>query len=235
MARRTTSKAALNPLAKLNFTLNTIEPMTANQEVFFNSYDTGKQQLLLGYPGTGKTYIALYKALKDIEAGKFRRVVIVRTAVATKDIGFLPGNEAEKGAVYELPYKKIISDLFGRDDAYDILKQHDVIRFMLTSYVRGLTVSSSVLIVDEFQNMTAHEADSIVTRLDDTSRVLFCGDILQRDLTKHNEKNIEKFLRVIEAMPDYFDHHYFDIEDIVRSGLVKGYITAKYLMYKDGF
>ena len=237
MARRATKvKTASSVIDSLNFKLKDIEPLTDNQADFFDSYDEGKEQMLLGYSGTGKTYIALYKAFKELEdGGEFKRIVIVRSAVSTRDIGFLPGNEQEKAAVYTLPYKKILSDLFGRDDAYEVLEKHDVLRFMLTSYVRGLSVDNSIIIIDEAQNLTSHEADSVLTRLGNNSRVVICGDILQRDLSSHKERDIEKFIDVIKSMPDYFDITYFGIDDIVRSGLVREYIKAKHRLFIDGY
>jgi len=220
-----------------NFTIKDISPLTENQEIFFRNYGSDKSQLLLGYSGTGKTFMAMAKAFEEIDKSnnKYKRVVIVRSAVPTRDIGFLKGSEDEKGAVYELPYKKVCSELFGRDDAYSILCKHDGIRFMLTSFIRGLTIDNSIVIVDEFQNMTAHEADSVLTRIGRNSKVIICGDILQRDFTKNSEKNIEKFLQVIQGMPDRFDFNYFNEEDIVRSGLVGDYIKAKHKKFPEGF
>jgi phosphate starvation-inducible PhoH-like protein len=233
MARR----KARNVISENNFNLIDVSPLTDNQELFFKNYGTDKSQLLLGYSGTGKTFMAMYKAFEEVQKSnnEYKRVVIVRSAVPTRDIGFLKGSEDEKGAVYELPYKKVCSELFGRDDAYGILTKHDGIRFMLTSFIRGLTIDNSIVIVDEFQNMTAHEADSVLTRIGRNSKVVICGDILQRDFTKSSEKNIEKFLQVIEMLPDQFDFNYFNEDDIVRSGLVGDYIKAKHKKFPKGF
>ena len=232
MARR----KAKNAFNDNNLVLKDISPLTDNQATFFENYKSDKNQLLLGYSGTGKTYMACYNAFKEIMAGgEYKRVVIVRSAVPTRDIGFLKGDEAEKGAVYELPYFKVCSELFGRDDAYGILTKHDGIRFMLTSFIRGLTIDNSIVIVDEFQNMTAHEADSVLTRVGHNSKIVICGDILQRDFTKHSEKNIEKFLQVVEGMPHRFDFNYFDADDVVRSGLVGDYIKTKHAKFPKGF
>ena len=232
MARR----KAKNAFNDNNLVLKDISPLTDNQATFFENYKSDKNQLLLGYSGTGKTYMAMYQAFKEVMAGSdYKRVVIVRSAVPTRDIGFLKGDEAEKGAVYELPYFKVCSELFGRDDAYGILCKHDGIRFMLTSFIRGLTIDNSIVIVDEFQNMTAHEADSVLTRVGHNSKIVICGDILQRDFTKHSEKNIEKFLQVVESMPHRFDFNYFDADDVVRSGLVGDYIKTKHAKFPKGF
>lgn len=232
MARR----KAKNAFNDNNLVLKDVSPLTPSQEIFFENYKSDKSQLLLGYSGTGKTFMALQQAFKEIMQGsEYKRVVIVRSAVPTRDIGFLKGDEAEKGAVYELPYFKVCSELFGRDDVYGILTKHDGIRFMLTSFIRGLTIDNSIVIVDEFQNMTAHEADSVLTRIGHNSKIIICGDILQRDFTKHSEKNIEKFLQVVQQMPNRFDFNYFDENDIVRSGLVGDYIKAKHKKYPKGF
>ena len=162
MARRKTKKL----LSDTNLLLEDIQPITSNQTLFFENYTSNKSQVLLGYPGTGKTFMALYKALEEMNEplSEYHRVVIVRSAVPTRDVGFLPGTLAEKGEVYELLYKAICSELFNRGDAYEILKKHKNIEFITTSFIRGLTLDKSIIIVDEFQNMTAHEADSVLTR-----------------------------------------------------------------------
>lgn len=223
-------------VARLNLKLRDIQPMTDAQEDFFRRYDSGKSQLLIGYPGTGKTFLALYKALEELTLNKeINRVVIVRSAVPTRDLGFLPGGLDEKGEVYELPYKQVCNDLFGRGDAYEILKKHGLITFLTTSYVRGVTLDHTVVVADEFQNFTAHEADSILTRLGKSSKILFCGDFFQTDLTKNKDLDVHKFVEVLESMVNWFDETNFEVADIVRSGIVKAYITSKYIVHKEGF
>ena len=173
MTTRKPKKAGNTILSQLNMELRDVAPLTDTQRVFFEQYKSDKNHLLYGMAGTGKTYLALYSALKDIQAGNYKRLVIVRSAVPTRSIGFLPGTEAEKATIYMLPYKKICSDLFGRDDAFEVLMKHDVIRFVLTSYVRGLTIDNSIVVYDEFQNSTFHEADSILTRLSNSSNYCY--------------------------------------------------------------
>jgi len=224
-------------LAKLNLSLKEVEPITSAQQDFFDNYDKGLSQLLIGYPGTGKTFLSLYKAFKDTmqPGSNVNQIVIVRSAVPTRDIGFLPGDLNEKSQIYELPYKKICSELFERDDAYEILVKHGLIRFMITSYVRGLTLDNCIVLMDEFQNCTSHEADSVLTRLGKDSKALFCGDFMQTDFTKYKDKDIDKFVEVIKSMPNWFIINHFEVEDIVRSGLVKAYIQAKYLIHTEGY
>lgn len=234
MARRKDKKTLLSDN---HLSMQDIYPMTENQSVFFSNYESDKSQVLLGYPGTGKTFMALNRALNEINDPKspYRRVVIVRSAVPTRDVGFLPGTLAEKSAVYELPYQSICNELFGRSDAYEIMKKHRTIEFLTTSFIRGITLDRTIVIVDEFQNMTSHEADSIITRVGDYSKIIFCGDILQRDLSRASERNVETFLKVLTTMEDVFDFNYFDEDDIVRSGIVADYIRAKHRVYPDGY
>lgn len=225
------------PLVANHLSLVDIAPITDNQTAFFEKYKSDKSQVMLGYPGTGKTFMALYKAFEDLNnpLTDYQRIVIVRSAVPTRDVGFLPGTLAEKGEVYELPYKSICTELFGRGDAYDILKKHRSIEFITTSFIRGLTLDRSIIIVDEFQNMTAHEADSVITRVGNFSKILLCGDILQRDLTKGSEKNIEELLYVLRRMENTFDFTEFGEDDIVRSGLVGDYIKMKHRVFPGGY
>jgi phosphate starvation-inducible PhoH-like protein len=220
-----------------NLVLKDIKPKTGNQAKFFDNYESGLSQVLLGYPGTGKTFLALYKAFEDInKAGsEFNKVVIVRSAVPSRDLGHLPGTEAEKVAAYELPYKMICTELFGRGDAYEVLKKHGTIEFMSTSYMRGITIDRAVIIADEIQNYTSSEADTVLTRGSDLSKIIFCGDILQRDITKYSEKDIEKFLKIITSMDEDFDIIQFGLWDIIRGGLCGNYIRKKFQFFPNGF
>ena len=227
MAKRITSAKAL--VKKQNMELVEIGALTEIQGHFFNDYQSGRNQVLLGSAGTGKTFISLHQAFDEILNGKksYRRVVIIRSAVATRDIGHLPGTLEEKQAIYELPYVGILTELFGRGDAYGLLKKTGAIEFMLTSYIRGITLDQTIVIVDEVQNMTAHELDSIMTRLGKDSKIIFAGDTKQTDFTKNSEKDHESFFRVLKRMPKDFGFHEFEPEDIVRSGLVRRYIIEK--------
>ena len=209
--------------------LRQIFPITDNQEKAFESFSYNKNILLHGVAGTGKTFISLYLALKNaLNSGQSRQnVQIIRSVVPTRDMGFLPGNQKEKSKAYEEPYYSICRELFNRGDAYDILKQKGIIDFSTTSFIRGLTFNNTTVIVDECQNMTWHELDSVITRLGDNSRIVFCGDFRQSDFSWDKDKSgIHDFMKVIKTM-DSFDFIEFDQEDIVRSALVKEYIISK--------
>ena len=202
----------------------------------FDEWDKGKMIYASGVAGTGKTFVALYKALKDVlnEYTPYEKVYLVRSLVATREIGFLPGDHEDKSSLYQIPYKNMVQSMFEMPDdnsfemLYDNLKSQETISFWSTSFIRGTTLDKAIIIVDEFQNLNYHELDSIITRIGEDSKIMFCGDASQSDLTKQNERNgIADFMKVLRIMPS-MDIIEFDIEDIVRSGLCKEYLLAKH-------
>jgi len=210
--------------------LKQISPLNQNQRTFFELYDKQSTAMLLhGVAGTGKTYIALYKALEEVldNTTNFERVIIVRSAVPSRDIGHLPGDEKEKTEVYTLPYVEICEDLFNHIQPFQRLQEQKSVAFMITSFVRGITLDNSIVIVDECQNMTDMELNSIMTRVGKNSKVIFCGDFRQTDLYKKNDMSgLQKFLAIADMMPS-FKTVEFTVDDIVRSKLVKEYIIAR--------
>jgi phosphate starvation-inducible protein PhoH len=209
--------------------MKTIKPLTDNQKGFFESYDKSKIMLLHGVAGTGKTYIALYHALEEVldKTNQYQKVVIVRSAVPSRDIGHLPGDEKEKTEVYTEPYVEVCQDLFGRHDAYQRLEEQGAIKFLITSFVRGITLEDSIIIVDECQNMTDMELNSVITRVGNRSKIVFCGDFRQTDLYRKTDMSgLKKFMAIADMMPS-FKTFEFGVDDIVRSAIVKEYILAR--------
>lgn len=201
--------------------------MTRNQELAWEAYRSGDNLMLSGMAGTGKTYLSLYLALRDVEAGRADRVVIVRSIVSARDPGFLPGTLREKTRVYEAPYQDIVSELYGRDDAYETMKTRGAIDFVTTSFMRGTTLSRCVIVIDELQNMRWGEISSVITRVGKGARVIALGDFRQSDLTRADEKRgITDFLRVVRRMPS-FTMIEFGRSDILRSDLVKEFLIAR--------
>lgn len=219
---------------RLKVTLNdmeTFEALTENQQKFFDIYRSGAECMLLhGVAGTGKTFIALYKALEEVldKSNPYQQVVLVRSAVPSRDIGHLPGDEKEKTEVYTAPYIDICSRLFyNRPDAFQRLQEQKQINFLITSFVRGITLDDSIVIVDECQNMSDMELNSIMTRVGDGSKIIFCGDFRQTDLYKRGDMSgLNKFMAIADMMPSFRTVE-FEIEDIVRSSIVKEYILAR--------
>jgi phosphate starvation-inducible protein PhoH len=212
-----------------------IEPLTENQRKLFESYSEQKHIVAYGCAGTGKTFITLYNALCEVldERSPYEKIYLVRSLVATREIGFLPGSYDDKSDIYQIPYKNMVKYMFQlSSDAefemlYGNLKSQETIKFWSTSFLRGTTLDNAIIIVDEFQNCTMHELDSIITRVGESSKIMFCGDATQSDLQKTNERNgIIDFMTVLRKMPS-FDIIEFGVDDIVRSGLVKEYIVAK--------
>jgi phosphate starvation-inducible protein PhoH len=226
---RQSDQKVINIQEKINFNLKRIEPLTDNQKLSFEAYSQNKNLMLHGIAGTGKSFISLYLALNQVlsESSQYRKIVIVRSVVPTRDMGFLPGNNKEKAKVYEAPYYAICTELFGRSDAYEYLKNRNIIDFISTSFIRGITLNDSIVIVDEIANLTGHELDSVITRIGKNCKVIFCGDFRQSDFTKDQEKNgLMDFMRVIKRMKS-FEFVDFQKEDIVRSSMVKSYIIEK--------
>ena len=212
-----------------------IDPLTDNQKRFFDSYAEGKHLIGYGCAGTGKTFIALYNAIQDVlnDNTPYERIYLVRSLVSTREIGFLPGTYEDKSDIYQIPYKNMVKYMFQMPSDSDFemlygnLKAQETIKFWSTSFLRGTTLDNAIVIVDEFQNLNFHELDSIITRVGENTRIAFCGDATQTDLTKTNEKNgIVDFMTILRAMPS-FDIIEFGLEDIVRSGLCKEYLVAK--------
>jgi phosphate starvation-inducible protein PhoH len=224
------------PLPQKGMNLTTINPKTENQKLTFEAYDENQHLILHGSPGTGKTFLSMYLALYDIfkyENNTYENITIIRSATPTKDMGYLPGKEAEKLAIYTAPYRSICTELFNRGDAYDILKHKGVIDFQSTSYLRGTTLDNSIVILDEAQNLSYMELKTVLTRIGQNSRIIICGDILQDDLTStryNQESGLTKALRVFEDIPS-MTHIEFGIDDIVRSGFVKEFIVAESNLY----
>lgn len=228
LQRQTQGDGSAEVQNRLNFTLKRFQPLTDNQRNTFAAYEDGKHLLLTGTAGTGKSFLSLYLGMTDIMDNKtHQKLVIVRSVVPTRDMGFLPGSNKEKSKVYEAPYYSIFSELFGRGDAYEYLKTKNIVEFMSTSFVRGITINDSVIVVDELQNMTPQELHSIFTRIGKNCRVIFAGDIKQTDLNPRKEESgFKDFFRVVNRIPD-FQSIEFTRDDIVRSSLVKSYIIVR--------
>ena len=212
-----------------------IKHITDNQKVVFDTWKKGKNQFLFGAAGTGKTFVSLYLALKDVLdlKTKFDKVVLVRSLIPTRDIGFLPGDEEDKASLYQVPYMNMVQFMFEMSNEqqfntlYDRLKGQGTLFFLSTSFLRGLTFDNSIIIVDECQNLNFHELDTIITRVGQDSKIVFCGDFSQTDLVKQNERNgIHDFMNILRIMPSV-DIIEFGVEDIVRSGLCKEYLLSK--------
>jgi predicted ribonuclease YlaK len=248
MARKTTLKQVYSSDEVLDFSkptnrlrlrlddMKTFQPLTENQNKFFQAYKQGDYFIALhGVAGTGKTFSALYKAIEEVldKSNTFEKIVVVRSAVQSREIGHLPGNVDEKMEIYQQPYRQICETLFGRKDAWDRLEEQGHIEFISTSFIRGMSFDDAIIIVDEMQNMTFEEIDTVMTRVGHRSKIIWCGDYRQTDLNKkrNDVSGLLKFFDIAYHM-DAFTRIEFTPDDIVRSSLVKDYILAK-LKFED--
>ena len=215
--------------------LSNVKPVTDSQKLVFESWKKGLNQFLFGCAGTGKTFVSLYLALQDVLKNDtpYDKVIVVRSLIPTREIGFLPGDEEDKAALYQVPYSNMMQFMFEQPNEqafsmlYDRLKAQGSFYFLSTSFLRGLTFDNSIIIVDECQNLNFHELDTIITRVGQDSKIMFCGDFGQSDLTRLNEKNgLMNFLQILQEMNE-FNCTEFDIGDIVRSGFVRSYLIQK--------
>jgi len=212
--------------------LTKLNPLTGNQERVFKSFKENNHLVLSGSAGTGKTFLSLYLGLDAVLQKQYEKVVIVRSALPTRDMGFLPGEKKEKEAAYLDPYISIVNELFGDKEGWKKMVQFNHIEFLTTSFIRGLTLTDSVVIVDEAQNCNFHELCSIITRIGNNCRFILCGDYYQSDFTRNNDKEgFHSFINILNNMK-YFDHIEFQWSDIVRSGLVRDFIMTKEMIEK---
>lgn len=210
--------------------LESLNPLTQRQRDTVSAYKNNKNLLLHGIAGTGKTFLGMSLALEEVldPSTDYEFVGIVRSVVPTREMGFLKGDDKEKIAVYEAPYIALCGELFGISNAYDCLKSQGAVQFFSTSFIRGLTLNNCVIIVDEFENLSFHELDSIITRMGKNSKIVFCGDYTQSDLVKTNERNgCLNFMKILKDMKR-FEFIEFGVEDIVRGDTVRDYIITKY-------
>lgn len=244
MSRRTLKADEEKPAqARVNNTLKiridelkTFEPLTNNQKIFFDAYKRGDYFIALhGVAGTGKTFCALYKALEEVldKSNPFNKIIVVRSAVQSREIGHLPGDASEKMEIYQQPYRQICENLFSRKDAWDRLEEQGYVSFISTSFIRGMSFDDAIIIVDEMQNCTFEEIDTVMTRVGHRSKIIWCGDYRQTDLNKkkNDVSGILKFFDIAMHM-SAFTKIEFTVDDIVRSSLVRDYIIAK-TKYED--
>ena len=204
-----------------------LDPLTQNQKLAFDSFASGNHLCLDGSAGTGKTFISLYLALEAVFKKEYEKVIIVRSAVPTRDMGFLPGTQEEKEDAYTAPYKAIVNDLFEDQEAWGKVIATNSVEFLTTSFIRGITLKNAIVIIDESQNCTYHELCSVITRLGEDCRFIMAGDYYQSDFTRKGDQNgISYFINIIKNMRA-FDHIEFKWEDIVRSGFVRDFIMTK--------
>lgn len=209
-----------------NMSMRKISPLNEAQRQMMEAFYSGSHIVAEGSAGTGKSYVGMFLALGELLDNTVSSVKIVRSAVPTRDVGFLPGSLEEKIAIYELPYKDIVNELLQSGTAYEVLSKKGVLDFMTTSYLRGLTFRDCVIVIDEFQNMSKAEVFTILTRVGENCRVILCGDTKQKDLSPA-QSGFDYLTALAKKLPKYIDVVHFTANDIVRSEFVKAVIVAE--------
>lgn len=214
---------------KQHYLLKKILPLTKNQKLTFDEYQKEKHLVLFGSAGSGKSFLAMYLAVKNIleDNSKFNKIIIIRSAVPTRDLGFVPGTLEEKAKIYQEPYMNIVNELIGRGDAWHFMINKQIIEFQTTSFLRGLTYSDCIIIFDEFQSATFHEVDTVLTRIGERCKFILCGDFNQNDLiTKKEKSGFKDIMKILDKLESVSKIE-FNINDVVRSGFVKEYLEQK--------
>lgn len=226
----TKKRTAAEEAQKQHFSIRNIEPLTENQAKAFDAYAEDKNLVLSGSAGTGKTFLAMSLALKELIKNNnsyYKKLIIIRSAVPSRDLGFVPGTLEEKSKIYQDPYMNIANELIGRGDAWHFLVNKEIIEFQTTSFLRGLTFTDCIIIFDEFQSATFHEIDTVLTRIGENCRFILCGDFCQNDLSIKREKSgFEDAIRILKQIEDVKEIR-FTVDDVVRSGFVKKYLIEK--------
>ncbi len=223
MSKAKKAAAANRVSSPSSMQLKEVQPRTENQARVFNEWLDGYHLFLSGSAGTGKTFLALALGLQAVESRQFRKVIVIRSAVPARSLGFLPGGLEEKSEIFEEPLVSLCNTLYGRDDAYEVLRDRGIVDFQTTSYLRGVNLDNAVVVFDEVQNATKAEIDTVMTRLGENCRMILCGDGKQSDLHTHEMK----FLTAVTQAMGCFRNIQFTTDDIVRSGFVKKYLVAK--------
>lgn len=221
-------KKALNE-APQPLILPPIQFLTEHQQQTFHAWREGQHLVLSGDAGTGKTFISFYLALRQVlkKDSEHSQVIVIRSIVPSREVGYLPGSLKEKIGVYEDPYRYICNQLLNRGDGYEILKNKLQLSFQTTSYLRGVTFENCIVIIDEIQNLSYGELATVTTRIGQNCRLIFCGDTKQTDLWRPEERNgVHHFLSILQRI-DSVTKVDFDINDVVRSGFVKEFLFAQ--------
>lgn len=202
-----------------------IKPKTAGQGRLVDSARSNDIVFAIGPAGTGKTYVGMALAVAALKSRQVKRIVLTRPAVeAGEELGFLPGDFREKVDPYLRPLYDALGDMLPRDKLEANLEQQ-IVEIVPLAYMRGRTLKSSFVVLDEAQNATTHQMKMFLTRLGPASRAIVTGDVTQTDLPKRSMSGLEQARRILTGI-DGIDFIDFDRSDVVRHPLVKDIIKA---------
>ena len=203
----------------------TIRPKTANQKSYVEAISENTITFGIGPAGTGKTYLAMAKAVAALQAREINRIILTRPAVeAGEHLGFLPGTLTEKIDPYLRPLFDALHDMLDQD-AIPRLMQSGVIEVAPLAYMRGRTLNDSFIILDEAQNTTPEQMKMFLTRLGFGSKMVITGDVTQVDLPSGKNSGLATIRKILDGIDDIA---FMDLtaEDVVRHRLISDIVSA---------
>jgi phosphate starvation-inducible PhoH-like protein len=202
-----------------------VSPKTRNQKIYIDAIRTNDIVFGIGPAGTGKTYLAVAMAVSALTSGHVRSIILTRPAVeAGEKLGFLPGDVAQKVNPYLRPLHDALNDMLGPDKASDLIEQ-EIIEIAPLAFMRGRTLSSAFIILDEAQNTTREQMKMFLTRIGFDSRAVITGDTTQVDLPLKNQSGLLQAKKILGNI-DGIKFCSFAKEDVVRHPLVQEIINA---------
>lgn len=189
------------------------------QALFLDAIDTHDITFAVGPAGTGKTYLAVSKAIEYFEKGEVQRLIFVRPAVeAGEKLGFLPGDLVEKVLPYLRPIYDALYEMIGFKETQKLI-QTDVIEVLPLAFMRGRTLNEAFIILDEAQNTTTMQMKMFLTRMGFGSKAVITGDMTQTDLPKGTDSGLEHAVRIFNNIPE-ISIHTFTSHEVVRHPLI---------------
>ncbi len=202
-----------------------IRVKTLGQRTYVNAMRKHDLVFGIGPAGTGKTYLAVVKAVHELKNGRTKRIILTRPAVeAGESLGFLPGDLKEKVDPYLRPLYDALNDVLGRDQATRLIEK-EIIEIAPLAYMRGRTLDNAFVILDEAQNTTPEQMKMFLTRLGFGSKMIITGDITQVDLPKGVESGLRVANKLLSSVQE-IAFVYLDESDVVRHPLVQKIIHA---------
>ena len=209
-------RQALSQIKRIDW--SNLEFRTPNQKSFYNIISRNDVTFSVGPAGCGKTFLATHYALKNLAKGKYDKMVITKPLVEVdgERMGYLPGDIDEKTMPYMMSLYYNMEQIIGKQ-RLDVLKKAGVIQVIPLAYMRGLTLTDSVVVLDEAQNATPAQIKTFLTRIGGGSKYIVCGDLMQSDIRKENglEDSIKRFTGIRKV-----GFSQFDLEDVVRHPIV---------------
>ena len=223
-------RQALSQIKRIDW--KSLEFRTPNQKTFYHTISRNDVTFAVGPAGCGKTFLATHYALKNLAKGKYDKMVITKPLVEVdgERMGYLPGDIDEKTMPYMMSLYYNMEQIIGKQ-RLEVLKKAGAIQVIPLAYMRGLTLTDSIVVLDEAQNATPAQLKTFLTRIGQGSKYIVCGDLMQSDIRKANglDDSIKRFTGVKRV-----GFSQFDLSDVVRHPIVAELLERYQDDYKLG-